>query len=41
VNVHEHGRTLALVAVGRNRIGRVASTRHDLEKSGGPVQVYI
>jgi hypothetical protein len=23
VNVHEHGRTLALVAVGYNRIGKV------------------
>ena len=25
VNVHEHGRTLALVVVGRNRIGRLYS----------------
>jgi hypothetical protein len=24
VNVHEHGRTLALVAVGDNRIGKLA-----------------
>ena len=24
VNIHEHGRTLALVAVGYNRIGKVA-----------------
>jgi hypothetical protein len=26
VNVHEHGRTLALVAVGHNRIGKVHPT---------------
>jgi hypothetical protein len=26
VNVHEHGRTLALVAVGDNRIGKVHCT---------------
>ena len=25
VNVHEHGRTLALVAVGYNRIGKVST----------------
>jgi hypothetical protein len=27
VNVHEHGRTLALVAVGDNRIGKEATSR--------------
>jgi hypothetical protein len=28
VNVHEHGRTLALVAVGYNRIGKVKTKTH-------------
>jgi len=34
VNVHEHGRTLALVAVGYNRIGKIHSKRLRMRSVG-------
>ena len=47
VNVHEHGRTLALVAVGHNRIGKeetnLLGTMPQIELQGGhgPVENYF